>query len=95
MKIQAIMDDDEFQAMLRYQNMLSRQVLGDIKTSGKIKLLEVVNDLTNFGKKRVQTATVLHEAEDRGMLESDVYAVFDELVKDRLIEEKDGYVKKL
>lgn len=88
------MDDEEFQALMRYQNMLSRQVLGDIKTSGKIKLLEVINDLM-AGKKRVQLATVLHEAEHRGMLEQDVYTIFDELVKDRLVTEKDGYVQRL
>ena len=88
------MDEEEFQAMLRYQNMMSRQVLQESKTDSKIKVLTVINDLA-VSKKRIQTHAILVEAEHRGMIENDVYSILDELVSDGLIEEKDGYIKKL
>lgn len=89
------MDEEEFAALLRYQNMLSRQVINEMKTGGKIKLLEVINDLTSGGKKKTQTAAILAEAEHRGMADQEIYTVFDELIKERFIEEKEGTVRKI
>jgi hypothetical protein len=88
------MDDHEFQELMRYQSMLSRQVVQEAKTDRKIKVLTIINQLSASGKKKLQTAAVLHEAEHQGMQEADIYDVLDELIKDRIVIEKDGYVQK-
>ena len=87
------MDEQAFQDLLRYQALLSRQVVQEAKTDRKIKLMSVLNTLL-AKKNKVQTAAVLHEAESLGLSESDTYQLLDELVEDRIIKEKDSYVSR-
>jgi len=89
------MDEKEFQELLRYQNLLSRQVVQEARTDKKIKLMQLINNLTGFGKKRVQTAIVVHEAESQGFSEQEAYDLLDELMTDNIVEEKGGYVVRL
>ncbi len=87
------MDEEEFQELMRYQTMLSRQVVQEAKTDKKIKLLNIMNQLL-LKKPKIQTAALLHEAEHQGMLEAEVYDIIDELVHDGILAEKEGYIKK-
>ena len=89
------MDEKEFQELLAYQNMLSRQVVQEARTDKKIKLMQLINNLTGDGRKRVQTAALVHEAESQGFNEQEAYDLLDELAGDHIVEEKAGYVVKL
>jgi DNA replicative helicase MCM subunit Mcm2 (Cdc46/Mcm family) len=89
------MDDEEFQAMMRYQSFVSRQVVQEAKTDRKINVLMIVNDLSPTSKKKIQTNAILVEAEHRGMTENEVYEIVDELVREgMLIDAGEGYVKR-
>lgn len=88
------MDEHEFQELIRYQAMLSRQVVQEARTDRKIQLLNIYNQLSGFGRRKVQTASLLHEAEAQGLAESEIYDILDELQRDRMLKEKDGYFSK-
>lgn len=87
-------DEHEFQELIRYQAMMSRQVVQEARTDRKIKLLGVYNQLSGYGKRKVQTAALLHAAEEQGLIESEIYELLDELQRDRIVVEKDGYLVK-
>jgi hypothetical protein len=88
------MDEHEFQELMRYQALLSRQVVQEAKTDRKIKLLEIISQL-GAGRKKIQTAALLHEAEHRGMLESEIYDIIDELLRDGMLADAgEGFVKR-
>lgn len=88
------MNERDFQDLLRYQNTLSREVVQEARTDKKIKLLNVINDLTGYGKRKVQIAVVVHQVESLGMSETEAYDLIDELAADHLVVEKDSYIAK-
>jgi hypothetical protein len=88
------MDEREFQELMRYQSMLSRQVVQEARTDKKIALITIFNQLSSNGRRKVQTAALLHAAEEHGLLESEIYDLVDELQRDHVFIEKAGYVSK-
>ncbi len=77
------MDETEFQELMRYQAMVSRSVVQEVKTDRKIKVMGIVAQFPL--RKKVQIAALLHEAEMEGLSADDVYDIIDDLVKDGIL----------
>ena len=89
------MNEEEFKDIMRYQSLLSRQVVQEARTDRKLKLLDLFNALSTSSKKRIQTAALIHEAEQHGFSESEAYDLLDELVSDGFLSDVEkGYVKR-
>ena len=85
------MDEAEFEDLLRIQRMALRSVTDETETDGKIKLMNVINDLVG-NKKKIQKESIIIEAQLEGMSESDIERVIDLLKKDHFIKEVDEYI---
>lgn len=80
--------------MLRIQQMMSKRIMQEQRTDDKIKLLNIINELTNAGSKRAQTEAVLIEASQNNIPESEVLRLFDELEADHLIRQTRGFIER-
>lgn len=86
---------NDFSDLLRYQNLLAQQVARQASTDKKIKFLQLAARLGGPMKKKVQTASLIHEAEVQGFSEGEAYAILEELEKEGMIASAgEGYVKR-
>ncbi len=89
------MNEAEFQDLMKYQNLLARQVVQEAQTDRKIRFLQIATNLSANGKRKVQTAVLVHTAEVQGFNESEAYRLLDDLERDgMLVEAGQGYVKR-
>jgi hypothetical protein len=89
------MNEAEFQELLKYQNLLARQVVQEAQTDRKIRFLQLATRMSVNGKKKVQTASLVHAAEEQGFSESESYRMLDDLERDgMLVQAGPGYIKR-
>lgn len=88
------MNEDEFQEIIRVQQLMAQRIVQERQTDNKIALLNIVNELTENGRKRVHTEGVLFEAQQQNILEREATRLLDELEKDHLIKQKAGFVER-
>lgn len=88
------MANDSFEEILRIQQAMSQRIMAEQQVDRKIDLLDIVNELTDAGRRPVQTEAVLIEASLRGIPERDAISVLDSLERDRLVLRKDGFVER-
>ncbi len=89
------MDEAEFEELLRIQRMTLRTVTNESETDDKIKLINLIRDLTG-SKKKITKESIILEAELEGMSETDVDRIIGLLKKDGLIKEPEkGYISVL
>ena len=65
----------------------------DLDGDNKIDLINVINELTDYGNKRVHTEAVMLEAAANGILEREANTLLEDLEKDHLIRRTQGYIE--
>jgi DNA replicative helicase MCM subunit Mcm2 (Cdc46/Mcm family) len=89
-----VLDDTDFDDVIRLQKQLASSMLDDFELDSKIKVLTIFDELVG-SKKKVQTEKLLIEAEHRGMSEYEIMTVIEKLKRDGLIfEPQQGYLQK-
>ncbi|HYD02967.1 MAG TPA: hypothetical protein VEC16_01585 [Alphaproteobacteria bacterium] len=89
-----VLDDTDFDDVVRLQKQLASSMLDDFELDSKIKILTIFDELVG-SKKKVQTEKLMIEAEHRGMSEYEVSSVIEKLKKDGLLSEpQPGYLQK-
>ncbi|MGV8141895.1 MAG: hypothetical protein ACP5NW_05635 [Candidatus Woesearchaeota archaeon] len=89
-----VLDDTDFDDVVRLQKQLTSSMLDDFELDSKIKILTIFDELVG-GKKKVQTEKLMIEAEHRGMSEYEIATVIGKLKRDGLIfEPQPGYLQK-
>lgn len=79
------MDDNDFQEIMRMQQMMSRRIMNEQTVDRKVDILSIINDITNGTKKTIQVESVVIEAISQGIDEKDATNVLDQLDSDGLI----------
>ena len=86
------MDEAEFEELLRIQRMTLRTVTNESETDDKIKLINIIRDLTG-NKKKIPKESIILEAQLEGMSETEVERMIGLLKRDGLIKEPaEGFV---
>lgn len=88
------MNEDDFQEIIRVQQLMSQRLLQEHKTDNKIDLLNLINEMTENGKKPVQVEGLLIEAQLQNITEREATNLLEELERDQLITRpKTGWVQ--
>ena len=86
------MDEAEFEELLRIQRMTLRTVTNESETDDKIKLINIIRDLTG-NKKKITKESIILEAQLEGMSETGIERILGLLKRDGLIKEpSEGFV---
>ena len=89
-----MLDEKEFDDVMRLQRQLSSSVIDEFELDSKIKVLTLIDEVAGT-KKKIQTEKLLIEAENQGMSEFEVTSTIEKLKKDNLIfEPQPGYLQK-
>jgi DNA replicative helicase MCM subunit Mcm2 (Cdc46/Mcm family) len=89
-----VLDDVEFDEVMRLQKQLASSMMNDFELDSKIKILTIFDEVAGL-KKKVQTEKLLVEAEHQGMSEVEILSVIEKLKKDGLLfEPQPGYLQK-
>lgn len=90
------MNPNDFEELLKVQRLMASKLAEERSFDVKIKLLGIIESLSNSRKRKIQTEQVILEAEMEGLSESETVRLLDELKRDRLIAEpEEGYIKVL
>jgi DNA replicative helicase MCM subunit Mcm2 (Cdc46/Mcm family) len=88
-----VLDDGEFDEVMRLQRQLASSMMDDFELDSKIKLLTILDEIG--GRKKIHTEKLIQEAEQQGMTEVEVSATIEKLKKDGLVQEpQPGYIQK-
>jgi len=88
-----VLDDGEFDEVMKLQRQLASSMIDDFELDSKIKILTILDEVA--GKKKIHTEKLLLEAEQQGMTEGEITATIEKLKKDGLIlEPQIGYLQK-
>jgi DNA replicative helicase MCM subunit Mcm2 (Cdc46/Mcm family) len=90
------MNQDDFSEILRIQQQMSQRIMQEQRTDRKIDLLNIVNDLTDGGRKRVQSEAVLLEAAASGISEQEALSLLSELEGDHVVRRPEpGFLERI
>ncbi|MCF7872398.1 hypothetical protein K9L97_05180 [Candidatus Woesearchaeota archaeon] len=85
------MDPNSFDEIMRVQRMMASRVMNESSMDSKIKLLNILRDLSTGPNAKIMREHINYEAQMEGMMESEVMRLIEELKSDRLVEEtKEG-----
>jgi DNA replicative helicase MCM subunit Mcm2 (Cdc46/Mcm family) len=85
----------DFDKLIEYQNLLQNQLRTEESEDKKIKLLTIINHLTNGPKNLVQKEQIIIEAMHQGFNEKEIEIILKRLKEDKIIyESTPGYIKK-
>ncbi|MFH1589130.1 MAG: hypothetical protein ABIB43_01020 [archaeon] len=88
------MDDTDFDRLMEIQRTTASSIRQESEVDNKIKILDILNELTTTKGKKVQVEEVIIEAGIQGLGEAEVLATLDALKSDGMIREPDiGYVQ--
>ena len=88
------MNEDDFQEIMRIQQMMSQRIAQESRTDHKIDVLNIITDLGDSGRKKVQVEAIIIEAQMSGIAEREVLSLLEELTQDHLIKRtNDGYIQ--
>jgi DNA replicative helicase MCM subunit Mcm2 (Cdc46/Mcm family) len=89
-----VLDDADFDDVVRLQKQLASSMLDDFELDSKIKMLTIFDEVAG-SKKKVQTEKLLIESEHRGMSEFESLSIIEKLKRDGLLfEPQSGYLQK-
>ena len=84
------MNQKDIESIIKLQTDLSTRIINESRIDNKIKLLNITNQLR---KKTLLKEQLILIAGEEGMLEDQILEAIDDLLQDRMLEEKDGYIK--
>lgn len=88
------MDPNDFDNIEDIQARLNRSVQEETSTEEKIELIELLRDLERFDGRRIHHEEIVVEARLKGLTESTINRLLDELVEDHILVEVDeGYYR--
>jgi DNA replicative helicase MCM subunit Mcm2 (Cdc46/Mcm family) len=88
------MNPSDFEELLRTQRMMASKILEENSFDAKIKLLEIIRNMTTSKNKKIHTEAVIYEAQVEGLSEGDILGFLEELKSDNLIvEPEEGFIK--
>lgn len=88
------MNEDDFQEIIKVQQLMSQRLMQERKTDSKIDLLNLIQDMSENGKKPVQVEALLIEAQLTNISEREATNLLEELQRDHLIARpKTGWIK--
>ncbi|MBC8494949.1 hypothetical protein H8D36_02235 [archaeon] len=88
------MDDFDFDKLMEIQRMTASRIRQESEVDNKIKILDILNDLTTRPGKKIQVEAVILEGAAQGLAESEVLATLDALTSDGMLIKPDiGYVQ--
>ncbi len=86
----------DFDRLMEIQRRTASRIRQETEVDNKIKILDIMNNLSALKGKKVQVEAIILEAGMQGMSEDDTIATLDSLKRDRLVIEPEvGYVKLL
>ncbi|MBN1275622.1 hypothetical protein JXA12_05020 [Candidatus Woesearchaeota archaeon] len=89
------MDQNDFNDLLRIQRMMASRIIQETTVDNKIKLLDLINKLVTDRNRKVQTETIIIEAQAEGFTEAEALRLIDDLIDDHLITQPEpGYIKR-
>ena len=88
------MDPNDFEELLKTQRMMMSKIQEENTFDAKIKLLDIIRNMTTSRNRKIHTEAVILEAQLEGLSEGDTLRVLDELKDDNLIiVPEEGFVK--
>ena len=85
---------DDFDRLMEVQRMTASLIRQEAEVDNKIKIIEIVTDLSASRNGKVQVEEVLIEADIQGLSEEEVLATIDSLKRDGLVQEPEvGFVQ--
>ncbi|MCG8669695.1 MAG: hypothetical protein MI867_09820 [Pseudomonadales bacterium] len=90
-----MVDGLDFDEIMRVQRMMASRVLEEQQTDNKIKVMNIINEMTTGKKDRVQKEAVLIEAQNQGLGEAQTEKILEELEEDNFIVVVGGFLKKV
>ncbi|MFH1174219.1 MAG: hypothetical protein V1725_03745 [archaeon] len=91
----AVLDESEFEQLLRYQRQMATSIINDAEIDVKIKILNMIDDMSKGKRKKIQMEQLLIEGQIEGLTERDIRETIEKLKADNLvIEPETGYVQK-
>ncbi|MFC2134636.1 hypothetical protein ACFLTH_08480 [Bacteroidota bacterium] len=85
---------DDFEKLMEIQRMTATRIRQESEVDNKIKVLDIINELTATKGKKVQVEEIIIEAGMQGLGESEVLATIDQLKSDGMLREPEtGYVQ--
>ncbi len=85
----------DFEELLESQRMLQSRVAREQEMDETIDILSIINEMAPYPDQRLQKEAVFVEATNRGFSHEITQAVFDKLIKDRvLFEPMPGYIQR-
>lgn len=88
------MNQKDFDEIMKVQQLMSQRLMQEQQTDHKIDVLNIVQDLTENGKRPAQVEAVLVELELSGIPSDEAQDIITELVRDRLLSRpRSGYVQ--
>lgn len=89
------MNPNDFEDLMRQQNIMFRSVAMENEQDNKIKLINMINNLVTDRNRKVLRSLIINEAEAEGMTYDEVDRLLKELVRDNIIIEPErGYIKR-
>ena len=91
----AVLDESEFEQLLRYQRQMASAIINDAEIDTKIKILNLIDDMTKGKRKKIQMEQLLIEGQLEGISERDIRETLEKLKGDNLVIEPEvGYIQK-
>ena len=91
-----LMNEDEFQEIMRIQQRMGLRIAQERKVDHKIDIINIITDLGEGGKKLVQVEAVIIEAQMNDIPEREATNLLEELEQDHIIRRGDhGYIQQL
>ncbi len=88
------MDPNDFEELLRTQRMMMSKIQEENSFDAKIKLLEIIRNMTTSRNRKIHTEAIILEAQLEGLSEGDILRVLEELKGDNLIiSPEEGFIR--
>lgn len=87
------MKPNDFDDLLKIQRMMASKIMEESTVDSKIKLMDLLRELSGPKNKKLQTEEVLIEAQMNGFGENETLRILEELLKDRFIKSpEEGFI---
>ena len=79
------MDQNSFDDLLKVQRMMASKILDESSMDYKIRLYDMIREMTTSKNKTIQVEQIIVEASTEGFSESETLTMLDELERDGLL----------
>ncbi len=87
------MEPNDFEELLRIQRMMASRIVEESTTDAKIKLYNLISNITTGKKKRIPLEQIIIVAEEEGFTEREVMRILEELKADHMVSEpEEGFI---